>query len=392
MIEFASKAPMHIFHVITTLNKGGAETHLVELCRGLADRGVQLTVAYLKGDGYWVSALEALGVHTIFLDAKRYADPFAIGRLVRSIEQCAPDIVHAHMPPAELYANFALRLGRSRPLVISKHIDEFRFFEGPGEAWLERFCAAPATQVICISQAVADYFARRWPADLSRKLTVVRYGLEPTGDSAALGAAATQLRETWGVDGDHVLFGTAARLVPQKSIDTLLRGFAELRRGHTGVKLALVGQGPLEGELRALSDRLGIANDVIWAGFRTDIPAVMRAFDVFTLTSIYEGFGLVLLEAMEASRPVVASKISAIPEIVIEGQTGLLVPPQDPERLSEAMVEMLARPSRVAMGAQGRQRMLDAFGVTRMTDETLAVYAHALQSPKADDEAVLRAA
>ncbi len=371
---------MHIFHVITTLSKGGAETHLVELCHGLRSRGIELTVAFLKGDGYWADALTAMGVHTVDLRAARYADPLAVGRLRREIWKARPDILHAHMPPAELYAYIALRFGATMPLVISKHIDQFRFYDGPGEAMVERVCAGPARTVICISQAVKEYFASRWPAHLRSKLTVVRYGLRPTADCSGTIVDASALRAEWGVSDAEVLFGIAARLVEQKSIDTLLRAFARLRaKSEVPIKLAIVGLGPLEAGLRSLAVELGIADRVIWAGFRTDIPVVMRAFDVFTLSSIYEGFGLVLLEAMEASTPIVASGISAIPEIVIDGHTGLLVPPRDPEALCDAMARMLDRDRRAAMGAAGRKRLIDAFSVERMTDETMAVYDRVLR-------------
>lgn len=373
---------MHIFHIITTLNKGGAESHLVELCRGLRDRAVALSVAFLKGDGYWAPALNEMGVHTIDLGARGYADPSAIRRLMRLIDAAEPDILHAHMPPGELYLNFAVRLGAPRPCVISKHVDRHPFYGGPGEARLERFCASPAREVICISQAVNAYFAERWPEKLRRKLTTVRYGLKPMGDTetAGLSADASALRAEWGVSSAEILFGIAARLVEQKSIDTLLRAFARLRaKSEVPIKLAIVGHGPLEAGLRSLAAELGIADRVIWAGFRTDIPVVMRAFDVFTLSSIYEGFGLVLLEAMEASSPIVASGISAIPEIVIDGHTGLLVPPRDPEALGDALAKMLDRGRRAAMGAAGRKRLIDAFSVERMTDETMAVYNRVLR-------------
>jgi glycosyltransferase involved in cell wall biosynthesis len=372
---------MHIFHVITTLDKGGAESHLVSLCRQQMARGAKLSVAYLKGDGYWAPTFERMGARTIALDAARHADPSAIRRLVRAVDQAAPDIVHAHMPPAELYSNFVVRQSKTSRFVISKHIDRFRFYAGPGSDWLERFCAAPADSVICISQAVNDYFAERWPEQLKSKLVTIHYGLEPIEETAGLPAEARTLRQNWGVADDEILFGIAARFVEQKSIDTLLRAFAQLLRMTTApVRLAVVGRGPLEEKLRALANELGIQHKMVWGGFRTDIPVVMRAFDVFALSSIYEGFGLVLLEAMEASRPIVASRVSAIPEVVEDGVTGLLVPPENPSLLAQAMHRLLDDNWRAEAGARGRQRLLESFGVNRMTDLTMHVYNSVLHS------------
>ncbi|WP_423141284.1 glycosyltransferase [Parablastomonas sp. CN1-191] len=372
---------MHVFHVITTLSKGGAESHLADLTAGLAERGVRQTVAFLKGDGFWTAAMNARGIATIDLGAKRYADLAAIARLRAAIAAARPDLVHAHMPPGELYAVLAL-IGQDVPLVTSKHNDTEPFYRGPGAAAIERFCAGRARRVIAISQAVNDYFAAQWPARLARKLVTVRYGLSPVPGGAEAARAARGLRAEWGVGADEVLFGIVARLVEQKSIPTLLRAFAKLRaESAQPVRLVLVGHGPLEDELRALTHELGIAAAVIFAGFRTDIPAVMRALDVFVLSSIYEGFGLVLLEAMEAAVPIVASGISAIPEIVVEGETGYLVPPRDPEALAAAMAKTLPAAHRHALGEAGHARLLSAFTVARMVDQTQAVYAAALGKP-----------
>lgn len=375
---------MHVFHVITTLNKGGAESHLVDLCRALRARGVELTVAYLKGDSFWVAELQGMGVRTVALHARHYADLPAVWRLARAIRRWRPDIVHAHMPPAELYAVAALRLAPGPAYMVSKHVDRHPFYPGPASAWMERLFAAPARSVLCISQAVNDYFAGRWPTGLARKLVTVRYGLSPRSDSDELDAKAGALRAEWGVGEDEILFGIAARFVEQKAIDTLIAAFAQLAaRTDRKVRLALVGKGELEASLRAQAESLGLGDKVIWPGFRTDIPVVMRAFDVFVLSSIFEGFGLVLLEAMEASTPIITSNVSAMPEIVIDGDTGLLVPPRMPDRLAEAMERMLDDRARAAMGAAGHRRLRETFSVGKMADATLAIYRKTLGQPAA---------
>ena len=372
---------MHVFHVITTLNKGGAESHLVDLCRALAQRGMRLTVAFLKGDAYWVPELRAMGVETIELGARHNADPVAIFRLAREIRRQAPDIVHAHMPPAELCATAALRLAGGPAYMVSKHVDRHPFYPGPGARLLERLCAGPAQSVLCISQAVNDYFQVRWPKSLADKLVTVRYGMDPCNGEGDLTAKAADLRREWGISEEEIAFGIAARFVEQKAIDILITAFARLAQSTAQpVRLVLVGQGPLESSLRAQADELGLGDRLVWAGFRTDIPVVMRAFDVFVLSSIFEGFGLVLLEAMEAATPIVASGVSAIPEIVVEGETGLLVPPRQPDPLRDAMRAMLDPEARKNFGAAGHRRLIELFSVDKMADATLAIYRSILAS------------
>ena len=372
---------MHIFHVITTLNKGGAESHLVDLCRALSQRGVRLSVAFLKGDAYWVPTLEAMGIETIKLGARHHADPAAVIRLAREIRRQAPDIVHAHMPPAELYATAALCLAGGPAYMVSKHVDRYPFYPGPGARLLEHLCARPAQSVLCISQAVNDYFQERWPASLAEKLVTVRYGMNPCQGGDGFAARAADLRREWGIAEDETVFGIAARFVEQKAIDTLITAFARLKK-TTGqpIRLVLVGQGPLESSLRGLADELNLGDAIVWAGFRTDIPVVMRALDVFVLSSIFEGFGLVLLEAMEAATPIVASGVSAIPEIVVDGETGHLVPPRQPDRLRDAMRSMLDPEARKSLGAAGHRRLIERFSVDKMADATFAIYCSILAS------------
>src|SRR5262249_17815457 len=154
-----------------------------------------------------------------------------------------------------------------------------------------------------------------------------------------------------------LVVGTVGRLAPQKGLHVLLEGFARYRAlASQPSRLIMVGRGPLETELRARSLELGLADAVVWAGFRDDIPAVMSSFDVFGLSSQYEGCGLVLLEAMTAGKPVVATKVSAIPELVEDGITGLLSPVGDPVAFGGAILRLEDTALREKLGTAGRKR------------------------------------
>jgi glycosyltransferase involved in cell wall biosynthesis len=173
--------------------------------------------------------------------------------------------------------------------------------------------------------------------------------------------------------------------VPQKSIDTLLQAFSRFRR-HAGVDawLAIVGAGPLEAELRRRARDLGVGERVVWAGFHEDMRGVMRAFDVFAISSVYEGFGLVLIEAMASGRPVVATRAGAIPEVVADGDTGLLVPPGDPQAFAAALAKMTDPALRRSLGQAGQRRALADFTLDTMFARTDALYTDILAPPPAD--------
>ncbi len=363
-----------VLHVITTINRGGAENHLIELVHGQRARGWRVGVAYLKGDGYWTDMLRMLGVEVFPLDLARYGDIWPWLRLCRLIVDMQPNVVHAHMPPAELYARLALLGQRLAPaFVISKHNDE-PFYRGLGCRVMGRWVARRACHMIAISDAVNRYM-RDNLALTEGRITTVHYGVDlaPYRDISA--NEVSELRTRWDGGGDCWLIGTVARLVPQKALHILIEGYAQYRlRASKPSRLIIVGRGPLEAELKSLADKLGIGAEVTWAGFREDIPVVMRAFDLFVLTSIYEGFGLVLLEAMAAGRAIVASDVSAIPEVVIDERTGVLVPPLDTMQLAEALSFFEKDATREAFGKAGYERATMDFSLDRMVQQTLEIY------------------
>lgn len=365
---------MKVLHVITTINRGGAENHLVELVRGQVAHGLSVAIAYLKGDGYWTAALRQAGAELTCLGLGRYGELGPLQRLRSLLAGFAPDIVHAHMPPAELYARLALLFAGARtPLVISKHNDE-PFYRGPGQRWLGRWVARRATRLISISDAVNRYACANL-GQVASKVTTVHYGIDPAPYRAVMAEAVTALRATWDVPRDAWVIGTVARLAPQKALPVMLEGYARYRAIATRPsRLVLVGRGPLEAELKALAERLGIANQMVLAGFREDIPVVMKAFDCFALTSEYEGFGLVLLEAMAAARPVVATAVSAIPEVVADGETGVLCPVGDAAAVAAAFARVEDGLLRVRLGQAGAHRAAERFTLDRMVSKTLAIY------------------
>lgn len=369
---------MHILHIITTINRGGAENHLAALVSEQVASGLKVTVAYLKGDGYWAASFRDLGIRVESLGLRRYGEILPIRKLRALIRSVAPDIVHAHMPPAELYTRLALLfLYPTPPMVISKHNDE-PFFRGAGQAAIGRWVGRRATRMIAISDAVNVYARNHLDMPASR-VTTVHYGIAPGPYDQISESQRHDVRAEWGIPPDAWVIGTVARLVPQKALHILLNAYAQYRvMAQQKSRLVLVGRGPLEAELKALSRQLGLDGEIIWVGFREDIPTVMNAFDAFALTSSYEGFGLVLLEAMAAARPVVASRVSAIPEIVQHGVTGLLCEPGDHEGFAHALLRLEEADVRARLGVAGHDRVLAHFTPERMAEATLSIYKECL--------------
>ena len=183
------------------------------------------------------------------------------------------------------------------------------------------------------------------------------------------------MRAALGVDADALLLGIVCRLVEQKGIPYALEALRRLRAEYPQAHLVIAGDGEKAAELRRLASALGIADRVHWLGWRSDAADLMAAFDVLLVPSLWEGFGLVLLEAMSRRVPVIASRVSAIPEVIVDGESGILIAPRDVDALTKAMAHLLNdRALRKYMGLLGAARLEDHFSVERMITSTLAVY------------------
>jgi glycosyltransferase involved in cell wall biosynthesis len=202
----------------------------------------------------------------------------------------------------------------------------------------------------------------------------IHYGLDdvPSAPSEITPEAA-------GVDPDAPLLLAVGRLIEQKDHATLLHAFARVRETHPSARLAILGWGPLESATREVARSLGLGDAVLTLG-RVEPRAWLERADLFVHTSRWEGFGIVLLEAMLSGLPVVATAVSAVPEIVVDGETGFLAAPGDAAAVSNRIAELLDAPERrAAFGAAGLARAKREFSVERMTDATLAVYDEAVR-------------
>jgi glycosyltransferase involved in cell wall biosynthesis len=183
------------------------------------------------------------------------------------------------------------------------------------------------------------------------------------------------LRASLGIPAEAKTIGVVARLIAYKGHRFFLQACQEIKRRHPRATFLLIGDGPEAGSLAALSRQLGLQEAVRFLGTRSDIPQLLSLLDVVALPSLEEGFPNVVLEAMAAGKPVVATRVGGTPEAVIHRETGLLVPPKDPRALADAILEVLDDPQRAnAMGQAGCERVRKAFDLSRMVQEIEALY------------------
>jgi glycosyltransferase involved in cell wall biosynthesis len=361
---------LRVLHLTKVRGIGGAEQHLLQLLPALRERGVDARFLSLDAGadaGRFHRALDDAGVPWTRVACGADVSPRLLGAVARAVRRGQPDLVHTHMVHADVYGSLAARLART-PFVSTRHNDD-RYLLGPFRH-VDRFFMRRARAIVAISEAVREFHVR---AGLPReKLVTIHYGLDrvPERPSELTPDAA-------GIPRDAPLVLAIGRLIAQKDHATLLAAFARARETHPEARLAILGWGPLEEETKRLAAGLGLGDAALLPG-RVEPAAWLRRADVFAHTSRWEGFGIVLLEAMLSSLPVVATRASAVPEIVVDGETGLLAAPGDVAGVAHGLSALLADPERGrALGEAGRRRALEEFSVARMTERTLGVYERA---------------
>jgi glycosyltransferase involved in cell wall biosynthesis len=359
---------MKVLHVHKLQGISGSEGHLLVLLPALRAAGIDARFLGLDVPGSdaprFYERLEELGVPHRRIRCGADVSPRMARDLVRAVRAERPDLLHTHLVHADVYGSLAARLTRT-PFVSTRHNDD-RYLLGPFRH-VDRAFAHGARRLVAISDAVRAFLeeAGHDPA----RLTTIHYGLDelPSAPSAPTPAEA-------GVPAAAPLALAVGRLIEQKDHATLLRAFALVRDEVPEARLAILGSGPLEARTRALVAELELAGTVFLPG-RTEIRGWLARADVFVHTSRWEGFGIVLLEAMLARLPIVATRVSAVPEIVVDGETGALFEQGDATGIARALTSLLADPEQARrLGAAGAARARSEFSVAKMVERTLAVY------------------
>lgn len=375
---------IRVLHVITSLDRGGAENHLLALLTHADHTTFEFETAVLRGEGELVSVFREAGLEVHVLKAHSRFDPVALGRLVSVLRRGKYDIVHSHLFRADIFASLAVaQLGERAPLLVSTRHNDDRFFLNPFVGIVHYAVSARQDLIIAISDHIARFTVSRGVRDPAR-VRRVYHGMEPTV-TEALERDGQRIRAELGLQPEDFVVGNVGRLALQKGQRHLIAAMPLLLERVPRAHAVIAGRGDLEDYLRDLALEMGVADRVHVLGPRRDVPALMHAIDVFAMPSIWEGFGLVLLEAMAAGRPIVASRVATIPEVVVDGSTGLLVPPGDPLALAEALAALAHSSDRArAMGEAGRQRLRNDFSIEKMVGDTELLYRELMESRAAE--------
>ena len=362
---------------------GGAEQVLQDLARGLAAAGHEVSVAFLEGTEQCVPSLEASGIRCArLLQRQEFAEsvladftPGCILRFARIFRELRPDVIHSHVPRPTLWASMAKRLrGRSVPFVYTEHNvqDVYPSWAAP----LYRIILPVVDHVVGVSEAVTQSFTHRWRWPVDRASTIWN-GITCSRIQGA--ASSDDTRRALGVAAAKPLVLNVANLCLRKGHDVLVEAIATVSRHVPDVRCLVAGSPHLEPQtaasLTAAIERHSLQDNLRLLGARSDVPDLLAASDLFVLSSRQEGFPITILEAMAAGKPVVATDVGGCAEAVVHGETGLIVPPEDPAALANAILYLLQNPEQARrMGEAGRKRVEEHFTVDAMVRKHIELY------------------
>lgn len=370
---------MRVAHLNTAKSWRGGEQQLLLLMRGLAAQaGTPVEqVLFAQPQSPLAQRAAAAGFRVLPLSVRSSGDVFASRRLRKALRAAPVDVLHLHTAHAHSVGVRGARfLGRVRPaVVVTRHVTYSIYRHFPWHLTWFKYTRGIA-RIVCVAEAVrAALLGNRLPASL---LAVVHNGVDAEALAPAPGARA-RCREMLGLTGSAPLVGTIGALTPEKDQQALLEAFALLDPARSGARLAIVGEGPLRSELGETAARLGVADHTHFLGFQEDVAAWLAAFDCFVFPSRKEGLPMIVLEAMAARRPILASRAGGIPELVRDGEDGVLVPPGDGAALAAALADLLDdEPYRQALAESAGRRAREAFDYRTTAARVLAVYREAV--------------
>ncbi|MBN2711790.1 MAG: glycosyltransferase [Planctomycetes bacterium] len=358
-----------VLHLITELYPGGAERIVLDLCSAMDRDEFMPLVAALDGRGEYADLLRERGIEVIDLGAYSRCDLGVIWRLRKILREWSIDIVHAHLIHSSVVGRLAAR-PLAIPVVSTSHIVDRR-----GVWWhflLDRLTARWCAAEICVSKAVKNFLIEK--TGLEEKLFNVIYnGLDFSRFDKVKPKA--EARKELGLPGDEMLVGVLGRFDAQKGIDIFIRAASVLAKSGECENLHFVvaGYGEKEGELKNLARVAGLGESLTFVGYR-QAQDFFPALDIAVCPSRWEGFGLVVLEAMYCGLPVIASEIDSLPEIINNGEDGILVAPENPQALADCIAGLAKDGGlRAKFSSKARDRAKD-FSLEKMVNGYRSVY------------------
>jgi glycosyltransferase involved in cell wall biosynthesis len=362
--------PVRILHVTATTT-GGIGLLLLSLAKHLDKKKFDVTVAF--GPGYMLDEeffKEGISVYTI--STSRKIDPFSIVKgffqIYRLIKEKRFDIVHSHTSVGGLIGRIAGKLAGVSVVIWSIH--GFASHEGQNRfkkyffLLIEKLLDKFTDHYVAVSEALKKEGIQNRILT-SNKITVIHNGIELRNFNKNFNVI--QKKKELGIEMSRTIIGTVTRFEPQKAIHDFLVAVSYVKKTYPDIKVVIAGDGPLRREIEKLINDLKLNDNITLLGWRNDVPEILAVLDIFCQSSLWEGCPMVLLEAMAVGKPIIATNVGGVKEIVEDDNTGILVPPADPKAMGDAIVKLMNNKEKtMKMGMNGRRRAESFFNVDLM--------------------------
>ena len=362
---------LRLMQVVLSLGPGGTERLVIDMTRWLVDHGAHVIVCCLDEPGGWANELTDRGIKVIPLKRETGFHPSLSRRIVKLAKDHDINVLHCHHYSPFIYGELAHLQLRGTKLVYTEH---GRLSDAPPSAKRKLanalFGRLPG-HFVAVSHALREHLlAEGFPA---KRMGVVHNGIDP-GESTT-DAARTAARKKLHMPGDAHVIGTVARLDPVKDLPTLIDAFARIAGDRPDARLVIVGDGDERKRLEGIARKRGVKEQVRFTGRRDDVRDILCAFDVYVNCSITEGISVTILEAMAANVAVIATRVGGTPEIITDGENGIMIPARDPRALAHEMGKLIDDDyRRDKLAAAGRAHVEQAFAMSRMVGEYLESY------------------
>jgi glycosyltransferase involved in cell wall biosynthesis len=360
---------LRVLHLVRYLSQtGGAERFALALATHLPkERFESWMCATRGGEQAPIDALAGAGIPFVSLGRKTVWDVHRLTGLAALLRRERFDVIHSHSFGMNFWATTIGTACGVHVLIAHEHTWSYR--GNPPRMWIDgRIIGRLATRFIAVSTADAERMIRmeHVPAD---KVLVIPTAYVPS-DAAGNG----DIRAELGLPPGTPLLGTAAVFRAQKALEVLIQAHALVRKKVPNAHLVLAGDGPTKPQVEQLVDELGLGANVHFLGLREDVDSILRSLDVAAMSSDFEGSPLFAYECMANGTPLVATRVGGLPDIVADGESGVLVPPRQPGQLADALSELLSNPARRERMAAAAIDRLDQFGVEMITSRFAELY------------------
>lgn len=357
-----------VLHVQRHLVMGGLQNVILGLLRHMDRNLVENAVCCVMEGGFSEEEFRRTGVPVVVLGMPVWKLPLAPFALAKVIREFKPDILHVHLPWLEIVAVIAARLAGGVKVVCHEHARIGSTIIPP---WLQGVFARRTARVIAVSDSVARAVLTRLRVSPERVTTV-----HNAVDLSAVDAAPeVDIRQELGVRPDARLLTFAGRLVRQKGVAELVDAATPIRRSQPDTHIVIIGDGPYMRSFRKRAKRHRVADMVHFVGTRRNVFGILKSTDLYVHPSHNEGLPIVVLEAMGVGVAVVATNVDGTPELVVDGETGYLVPPRDPIAFADAVIRALSDPDRLLeMGRAGRRRIEEQFTFEQAARKVERIY------------------